>query len=86
MADGIVYNGYLKTHNINPHSGGNLGKKEQVYQHALVSARAEDIGTSAGKREELERRKYEYITMKTETNPEMNGGSSGRKAEGTEFN
>ena len=37
VADGIVYNGYLKTHSINPHSGCNLPQKDQTYEHALIA-------------------------------------------------
>ena len=34
---GLVYGEYLKTHNINPHSGDNKPEKVQVYGRAMVN-------------------------------------------------
>ena len=32
---GLVYGDYMKTHNINPHSGGNRPKSVQIYARAM---------------------------------------------------
>ena len=37
VADGIVYNNYLKTFNISPHCGGNIPLTQEAYQHSLVA-------------------------------------------------
>ena len=36
--DGFVYGNYLKSHNINLHTGNNLPNTEETFYHALVSA------------------------------------------------
>lgn len=35
---GSVYGDYLKSHNVNPHSGGNKPQYKQVYEHADFAA------------------------------------------------
>ena len=34
---GLLYGSYLKTHNINPHSGDNHPEHIQVYGHAMMN-------------------------------------------------
>jgi hypothetical protein len=36
--DGFVYGNYLKTYNINPHTGNNMPNNQETFYHALVSA------------------------------------------------
>ena len=34
---GLLYGSYLKTHNINPHSGDNKPEHIQIYGHAMMN-------------------------------------------------
>ena len=45
---GLVYGEYLKTHNINPHSGDNKPKEVQVYGRAMVNPKVVVKGVSRG--------------------------------------
>ena len=41
VADGIVYNNYMKTHNINPHTGFNQPMNHETYKNALMAGSPE---------------------------------------------
>jgi hypothetical protein len=41
VADGIIYNNYLKTFNINPHCGTNVPITEETNRRALVTGSPE---------------------------------------------
>jgi hypothetical protein len=40
---GVVYGEYMKTHSINPHTGGNRPKTEETYRSALNFARRQPV-------------------------------------------
>ena len=44
-ADGFVYGNYMKTYNINPHTGENMPINEETFYHALVSGSPEKYAT-----------------------------------------
>ncbi len=52
---GVVYGQYLKTHNINPHSGDNMPHKAQVYSRALVNPKVivKGVSRSPNKKQSL---------------------------------
>lgn len=55
---GLIYGDYMKTHNINPHSGDNKPKCVQVYSRAL-RGRQEVVGEIVShKNLVMEARKY----------------------------
>jgi hypothetical protein len=39
---GTIYGQYMKSHNINPHSGGNNPEYKQVFKTALIAASQHD--------------------------------------------
>ena len=59
VSGGLIYGQYLKTHNINPHSGDNKPEFSQVHDRALINPRVmlpkgAEIGKSPRKLTERE--------------------------------
>jgi hypothetical protein len=42
IVGGTVYGDYMKTHNVNPHSGSNNPEFKQVYTRAIIGAATND--------------------------------------------
>lgn len=40
---GTIYGSYMKTHNVNPHSGDNHPEFKQVFESAIIGAATHDI-------------------------------------------
>jgi hypothetical protein len=64
IVGGTVYGDYMKTHNVNPHSGSNRPEFKQVYTRAIIGAATNDAikvkSSTTGKAKSINMKKTQH--------------------------